>query len=514
MLIHVIVFGKTDFETNSFALYVRGISHTIIRSKVDFNFWWRIVIPSLHRQARTTIYTFETMHKEVKKDSSKDAKSKVKGRVGKTGFVESAIVDSHPEFIGIDIALDKTFRKAKVWTSDGEVRPLERVECGYMPYEYTSEELQSLFSRKITIEEIIEDVLSQTKRYIDRPLRDQILITGNIILSYSLEWINTVHFPFFVGETESGKSAVMQLGRWLAYRCVVSEDWPYADIYNFLGTDEEGAGTIFEDEAQEMGKDRKKIRLYKGSYQKGSKKPIVIMTNKGRTQVFFNTYCCKWFGGESVPQDKGFRGRLVIVYMEAGKPQAFIKDADLDNEDGQTLSRIRNKILVWKIQNVGKGFPMVDSGLEGRDRELWESFLSLFSGTKYESQAKETAEHYLDQRKDTIRDSLEARIFAILKTVLEKQLEIDQTQIWEMITTGDELPGELDSRTGKTYYLDEFDRKLTMNVLSDILQFKFHVKKRKRLEMQNGKRKQVTSYVFDEKSVETLSEKYRIDDPL
>jgi hypothetical protein len=265
------------------------------------------------------MHHFRTMSKEIKKNSSDKVNPKIKGWISKTGFVESVIIDSIPEFIGKDIALQKMFRKKRIWTSDGEVRPRERIECGYMPYEYTSEEIESLFNREITREEIIEDVLLQTKRYIDLQHRDQILIAGNIILSYSLEWINTVHFPFFVGETESGKSAVMQLGRWLAYRCVVSEDWPYADIYNFLGTDEEGAGTIIEDEAQEMGKDRKKIRLYKGSYQKGSKKPIVIMTDKGRNQVFFNTFCCKWFGGETVPQDKGFRERLVIVYMHLSK---------------------------------------------------------------------------------------------------------------------------------------------------------------------------------------------------
>ena len=453
----------------------------------------------------------KAMSKEIKKNSSDKAKPKTKGWVSKTGFIESVIVDSIPEFIGKDIALQKMFRKKRIWASEGEVRPRERIECGYMPYEYTSNEIQSLFDKKITREEIIEDVLSQVKMYIDLPPRDQILIAGNIILSYSLEWINTVHFPFFVGETESGKSAVMQLGRWLAYRCVVSEDWPYADIYNFLGTDEEGAGTVIEDEAQEMGKDRKKIRLYKGSYQKGSKKPIVIMTDKGRNQVFFNTFCCKWFGGETVPQDKGFRERLVIVYMKAGKPQAFIKDAGLDNENGKALNQIRSKILVWKIQNAEKGFPIVDSGLEGRDRELWESFQSLFSGTKYEADAKETVQHYLEQRKDTIRDSLEGRIFSILRPELERHLEIDLSRIWEMITTSDELPGQIDTRTRKTYYCDEYDRKITLNILADILQFKFHAKRRRRLEMQNGKRKQTTSYVFEEKSVEFLSRKYRID---
>jgi hypothetical protein len=167
--------------------------------------------------------------------------------------------------------------------------------------------------------------------------------------------------------------------------------------------------------------------------------------------------------------------------------------------------------LVWKIQNAKKGFLIVDSGLEGRDRELWESFQSLFSGTKYETDAKETVRHYLEQRKDTIRDSLEGRIFSILRPALEKHLEIDLSRIWELITTSDELPGLIDTRTGKTYYCDEFDRKITLNILAEILQFKFHAKRRRRLEMQNGKRKQTTSYVFEEKSVEFLSRKYRID---
>jgi len=453
------------------------------------------------------------MSKTIKeiKPKRNTARPKVKGWVSKNGFVESVFVGEKSAFIGKEVTLQKMFKKERIWASDGEVKPFERIECGYMPYEYTSDEIQSLFARKITRDEIIEDVLSQVKMYIDLPLRDQILITGNIILSYSLEWVNTVHFPFFVGETESGKSAVMQVGRWLAYRCIVSEDWPYADIYNFLGADEEGAGTIIEDEAQEMGRDRKKIRLYKGSYQKGSKKPIVIMTDKGRSQVFFNTFCCKWFGGESVPHDKGFRERLVIVLMKAGKPQAFIKDARLDNENGKALNRIRNKILVWKIQNVENGFPMINSGLEGRDRELWESFLSLFSKTKYETDAKETVRHYLEQRRDTIRDSLEGRIFSILRTELVKHLEIDLSCIWKLITTSDELPGQIDTRTSKTYYCDEYDRKITLNILADILQFKFLAKRRRRLEMQNGKRKQTTSYVFDEKSVEFLSRKYRID---
>ena len=451
------------------------------------------------------------MSKEVKRNSSDRAKPKVKGWVSKTRFVESVIVDSKPAFLVKDTSTGKISVEYRILTPEGPIRPLKKEEMGYIPYEFTAEEIQLLTTKEITREEVIEDALPLTKRYVELPHRDQILITGNIILSYSLEWVNTIHFPYFVGETESGKSSVLHLGRWLNYRCFVTEDLTYAGLYNFLGTDEEGAGSICEDEAQEMSNDRKKMRAYKGSYQKGSTRPIVIMTNKGRYQVFFKTYCCKWFAGESVPQDKGLRERLVIVYMTVGKPQSSIKNASLDNEDGQTLNRIRNKILVWKIQNIEKGFPRIDSGLEGRDGELWDAFLSLFHGTKFESQAKETADYYLKQRGDTIRESLESTIFRIIKPKLETNLEIGLLEIWEMVKDSDEISGKCDA-SDRTIYLDYIDGTLTLNSLSKILLYKFHAKKRTRYEMVNGKKRKITSYVFDKKAVETLSKKYRIDD--
>jgi len=428
-------------------------------------------------------------------------------------YVESVIVDKKPAFLVKCKGVKGISVEHEIKCNGKTYRPLERYEQGYRPYEFTSEDITRLDSETISNEKILGDILKMVQWFVAAPLRDQILITGEIFLTYCQEWINTVHFPFFVGETESGKSTVLHLGGWLAYRCVISEDWPNADVYNFLGTVDEGGGTICEDEAQGMDENREKIRTYKNSYSKGSVKPRIIMTNYGKYQVFYKTFCCKWFAGENVPHDKGFLERLVIVYMLGGKPRGNLKSASF--KEKQFLKELRNKLLVWKLQNIGKDFPRIDTGLSGRNQELWQDFLSMFHGTKFKVQSREVADHYLRQRKESIKDSLEAKIFRSIKPLLDHSMEIESKTIWDRITSSDELPGKLDEKTGNTFYLDEDDRKLTKNSLADIIRFKFQAKKKTRYEnIEGGRRRKITSYIFDEEIVNILSEKYHIEDPL
>jgi hypothetical protein len=230
------------------------------------------------------------------------------------------------------------------------------------------------------------------------------------------------------------------------------------------------------------------------------------MTNSGKYQVFYKTFCCKWFAGENVPQDKGFIERLVIVYMLGGKPRGNLKNASF--KEKQFLNKMRNKLLLWKMQNIGKEFQRVDCGLSGRDQELWQDFLSLFHGTMFEKQSREVADHYLKQRRDSIRESVEAKIFRSIEPSLEQSLVIESVKLWDLVTNSDELPGKLDEYTRRTFYLDEFDRKLTQNSLADIVKFKFQAKKKVRYEKVNGKRRKITSYIFDEEILKFLSEKY------
>jgi len=454
------------------------------------------------------VLDFRTMSKEVKIEHNKKPVLKIKGWLG-SKYVESILFEDRPAFLVYETRLKKFVTVFRIEYGNKIFRPLEKHECGYMPYELTREDVEYLNSHVISLDVIFKDVFTEVQRYVAAPLRDQVLITGEVILTYCQEWIDTVHFPFFVGETESGKTTALYVGKALAYRCMVSASLSHANIYNFLGTDEEGVGTICEDEAQDIAYDKDKMKIYKGSYYRGSTVPRVIMTNKGREQLYYNVYGCKWLAGENVPNDKAFRERIVVVYMLGGKPQSNLKRST--PEEKEKLRSLRNRLLFWKVQNIEKGFEKIDSGLTGRDQEMWEDFLSIFHGTTFEERAKDVADYYLKQRGESIKESLEARILRILKPMLDDSMEIEFVKIWNRVTNSDELPGKLDERTGKTFYLDETDEKITLNILANIVQFKFQAKKKTRYEMINGKKRKITSYVFDKETVKILLAKYRID---
>lgn len=386
-------------------------------------------------------------------------------------------------------------------------RPLNQMECGYLPYSFISGEIDDLAGNEIETEDVLESVLKEINRFIDLPKREKILILGDILLTFSMDWISTIHYPFFVGDNESGKSSVLHLGRWLCYRCMFSEDIPHANIYNFLGTDEEGTGTICEDEAQLLHKDGDKIRTYKSSYAKGSKKPRVIMTNNAKSQVFYNTFCAKWFAGERLPRDKGFMERLAVVHMVQGKPKSNIKR--LTQKEQKRLDNIRKLLLMWKLQRIGRKPKVFDSGLTSRNQELWEDFLHVFVGTRFFAFAQDVVKHYTRQRRDTIEKSLEAKIFKILIGKLDEGNEVGSMSFWNTLTVGNpDLPGKLDGYTCRKFLPDEFDEELSPNVVSNILEDKFQGRKTARTKIHNGKQTKTTVYCFDEKILHKMKAKY------
>lgn len=444
--------------------------------------------------------------------SKHEAKSripKVKGKIDDLQYVESILVNGNPVFLVTNIKTGGIHISDEHEFDDKIIRPLEKNECGYIPYSFSAKECKDLIKSKIPTEQLLSEVKDVIDGYIATSENIKILILGEIFITYSQEWISTLHYPFFVGETESGKSTVLHLGKQLNYRCLLSEDIPHADIYNFLGEDEEGSGTICEDEAQDMWRDRNKIRTYKNSYSKGSSKPIVKMLANSKQQVYYKTYCAKWFAGETVPQDKGFLERLAIVHMIGGKPKYNIKRPS--ESQPVVLNHLRNKLLIWKMQQMSKLSIDFYSGLTGRDQELWEDFLRIFEKTIFEQTAKTVVEYYVNQRSNSIKNSFEARIFKILFENLNENHEIEAQVFWRILTENNpDLPGKLDNFSGKTFYPDEFG-KVTPNTLARIVEDKFQGKRQSNIVTFNGKPKKITYYVFDSQVIESLSSKYRIE---
>lgn len=442
------------------------------------------------------------------KDELKLEVTKIKGIIG-PNYVESIIVDDKPFFL---CNVNDELKLAEKIT-DGEIvyRPLGADECGYFPYKYDKTVLTLLKDNPPSKEEILDQIKGFVDEFIDISERDKHLIMGDLLLSYCQEWIDTLHFPFFVGETESGKSTALHLFRWLGYRCLYGEDIPNADIYNFLGTDEEATGTICEDEAQEIAVNREKIRTYKNSYSRGALKPrILSVDSKHKRQVFYKTFCLKLFAGERVPEDKGFKERLAIIHMTEGSPKQNIKR--LNDDQKEKLNHLRNRLLVWKVLNFHKGLEPFDSTLKKRDQELWEDFLSITVDTRYFESCKRVVEYYTKQRHQSVWNSLEARIFKLVVDKLNDKLSLRLESFWYyLIQEQGDLAGTIDK---ETFYPHDFTKKITRNFLAKLFDEKFQGKKNTKYETVGERKHQRTEYVFDSKVIQKLVQKYNVELPI
>jgi len=444
--------------------------------------------------------------KSGKKPKEKKVIKKVKGTI--QGFyVESIILDDQAKFLALDVVTKILSLKDKFETEDNIIEPIQASECGYLPYRFRSSEINRVLPKQIHKEKLLDKIKKQIDKFLVMKDIDKHLVLGDILITYEQERISTLHFPFFVGETESGKSSVTHLFKYLAYRCLYGEDIPNADIYNFLGTEEEGTGTIAEDEAQDLGRNKEKIRTYKNSYSKGSLKARIITTQNSKKQVFYKTFSPKIFAGERIPQDKGFKERLAIVNMLEGKPSSNIKR--VTSEEIDELNNLRNALLIYKIQNVRKPLPSFESGLEQRDQELWEDFLNIVSDTKYFEKCKKTVKYFTTQRHETIWNSLEAKIFKVLKKTLDKEYQVSLEQFWNFLTEDqDILTGDLEKQTFHTH---EFGTRVTRNYLAGLFTDKFQGKKKEVYNIRkNGKKHRITKYEFDKDVIEVLTKKYNI----
>ena len=449
---------------------------------------------------------------EKSKEEKKKEKRKVKGNIG-SYFVESVLVDHKPTFLcnksGI-FSLEKEIEYERIIN-----KPIERF--GYLPFDFSEEEVNRLLESNITKEELLNEIKKQVDHFIDVDERDRLLISGDMLLTFCQDWIDTLHYIYCVGETESGKSTVLYLFKWLAYRCMFSDDLPNADIYNFLGEDEEAAGVIAEDEAQDIAFNKDKMSTYKTSYARGSLKPrIKSVDSQHKTQVFYKTFCFKLFAGEQIPENKGFKERLAVIHMTEGLPSGNIKRPT--NQEKEELIQLRNKLLVWKVKNYFAGLESINTKLEKRDQELWEDFLKVINGTKYFADCEKVVEYYIKQRHEAIWNSLEARIFKILMKRLKSEkndIVCNLENFWQYITSdelGDpELEGDLDKQT---FYPSDFPRRITRNTLSKLFAEKFQGVRRQVHEVQeDGKQHLRTLYVFDPIICNKLAKKYNIKIP-
>mgnify|MGYP005630760777 FL=1 len=425
----------------------------------------------------------------------------VKGWFGDT-FVESVFIDRVPHLLA---NVNGEIKYSERFEVDGEIiEPIRKQDSPYKPYEYTKSELDGLINNPPTKESLLERIKVQIDKYIDTTDNNKTIIQVDTFLTYCQDHVNTVHFLYIVGDTESGKSTIGHLLKELGYRIQYQTDLNYAGIYNFYGTKEEACGTIIEDEAQDLGESKEKIRLYKNSYTRGSKQAIVVGkdTANSKHQEYYATFGFKVFIGEQIPNDKGFRERLVILRMNTGFPESNIKRPTPEEE--RELESLRKDLLFYKVYNIREQLPQVKTGLTNRDEELFADVIRIASGTKFEEQARKVVKQYTKERQDSIHNSLESKIVQLVLDQTDGNYTIESESFWRYLTTEQDLiPGTLDK---ESFFSHDFG-KITRQKISPLFTDKFQAQR----DVIQREKKQITRYTFNPKILQKFVEKYNIE---
>jgi hypothetical protein len=232
-----------------------------------------------------------TIRKGNGKDSNQENKKKarfVQKHSEADLIAEAVIVAGTPYFAVAKAGSDEiTLEKSVAIDDTNEYRPFESAAYLTKPYIFKSkQDFESCVSkaRKEDLDTLYRKVKAIWSKYIDADDFHISICAADTIFTYYQDKIGLTHYLFFVGNNASGKSNNLTLLHFLAYRNFTSTDMTAANIYQFLGSDQEGQGTLCEDEADRIDEDRQKMARYKHGYITGF--PVARTdTSFGRKQL-------------------------------------------------------------------------------------------------------------------------------------------------------------------------------------------------------------------------------------
>ena len=194
----------------------------------------------------------------------------------------------------------------------------------------------------------------------------------------------------------------------VAYRNMMSSGMTAANVYQFLGSREEGIGTICEDEADNIEEDREKMKVYKNGYTTGFPYHRTD-TSSGRQQLKFNTFSFKAFAAEKLPDSvkaKGFKQRIIVLPCVYGSPKYDISEVANpagEEEYQQLLDELldtRNTLLVYRLLHFKDKIPDIKLNIQNREKQLFKPVLRVFQNTQTLNELLPVISKYISQRRE------------------------------------------------------------------------------------------------------------------
>lgn len=364
-------------------------------------------------------------------------------------LAEAVLINGKPQFaVTINGGLSVNFFN-ELETSDMIVQPPTKQE--YPPnsaLEYESEdefmeyiqyaiEKDSLYKLLISVREFY------TKEYfVDTDPKNSTMLALFTITSYFQDKFSTVPYIWLIGDNGSGKNSILLTYSRLGYRVFYMTGASGANICEYLGTVEDGQGTIAEDELGDLDRDEYKRLLYMTGYAFGGSVPKILdASSKSRDQRFYRSYCQKISASENLPSikySKGVLDREFIIKCVKGFPKYNAKMINKKTKTPEVLELqmrleiVRKRLFAYRLVHFGDVVPEIEGlNISGRALELTESALLLFH--KYRSSPEEneifnkgilpTLSDFLKDRLGRRNLSLEAKLYPIITKMVQEQGE-------------------------------------------------------------------------------------------
>ena len=362
------------------------------------------------------------------------------------------------------------------------LRPLELASYINKPYTFKSEqEFHELVenTRGKNLDSLYGKVKSIWKKYVDADDFHISICVADTIFTYFQDKIGLTHYLFFVGGNGSGKSNNLTVLHIVAYRNMMSSGMTAANIYQFLGSREEGIGTICEDEADNIDEDREKMKVDKNGYTTGFPYHRTD-TSSGRQQLKFNTFCFKAFAAEKLPDSvkaKGFKQRIIELPCVYGSPPYDISEVVNpagEEEYQQLLDELldtRNTLLVYRLLHFKDKIPNIKLNIQNREKQLFKPVLRVFQNTQTLNELSPVISNYIRQRRQSNANTFHAFLYRTVKELVQKQnsYELESGLIWNTIK--DALQGSDIPNRPLSYDSTEFgviSQKDVVQTLSDV----------------------------------------------
>jgi hypothetical protein len=381
-------------------------------------------------------------------------------------LAEAVLIAGQPKFLVIERNVGSISIKSSINVEGKNLKPLQKEAYLSDPYSFVSEQEIYGFeneARNITLSELYTNIKSLCQLFIIGDNNHITLLTADIIYTHYQDRLKLTHYPFFIGKPGSGKSNNLTL-KLLGYRTFMSTDMTSANIYQFLGSQEEAMGTLCIDEANTINENTKLMEILKTGYIPGNK-VVRTDTHNGRVQNGYFTFCHKAFAGERLPDAvtaNGFNERTIPIHCYDGNPKydiAEIVSPAGEQEYQLLLDRIqhtRNLLFIHRLTHRFKPIPTVKTKLKSREKQLFISLIRMYYNESVWPEIKTAISHYILERRGTQVDTLHAYLYGLIKRLVKNNnsTELKSSTIWGELKN--ELAGNEIPNKPLSYYTERF----------------------------------------------------------